>query len=330
MCEKDIHSQKENKTGELIMLCGLPGSGKSHYANLISKENSEIKVFSSDALRKEIFGDENIQGTSEDKEKLFVELHRRIKTWLSEGGTAVYDATNLNKKRRIAFLHELTNIPCYKKCVLFCIPYKECLQNNNKRERVVPEEVIKKMYMNFQPPHESEGWDNMKIIFHKSSSHANYHLDYIEEKWKEIDGFKQENKHHELSLDMHLEETERYLIEKVPEDELLQITGLLHDIGKPFTKTYLNAKGEEDGDCHYYQHHCVGAYESIIHAVFEYSDICINVNDVLDVSNLIYYHMHPYCSWNQSEKAKEKDKELLGNKFFERVMKLHEADVAAH
>jgi hypothetical protein len=49
-----------------------------------------------------------------------------------------------------------------------------------------------------------------------------------------------------------------------------------------------------------------------------------------DVTNMIYYHMHPYLAWKQSEKAKERDKRLLGEKMFNDIMLLHEADLAAH
>ena len=47
-------------------------------------------------------------------------------------------------------------------------------------------------------------------------------------------------------------------------------------------------------------------------------------------ANLIYYHMHPYLSWSQSNKAKNKDKYLIGKQMFSDVMLLHEADVKGH
>ena len=54
------------------MLVGLPGSGKSTIAKKMIEKNPNIKVFSSDSLRKELWGDENKQG---DNSKLFNELH---------------------------------------------------------------------------------------------------------------------------------------------------------------------------------------------------------------------------------------------------------------
>ena len=48
----------------LTVLVGLPGSGKSTYANKIKN----AILCSSDKVREELYGDENIQG---DKQKVF-------------------------------------------------------------------------------------------------------------------------------------------------------------------------------------------------------------------------------------------------------------------
>jgi hypothetical protein len=40
--------------------------------------------------------------------------------------------------------------------------------------------------------------------------------------------------------------------------------------------------------------------------------------------------MKPYLEWKQSGKSKEKDKVLFGDKVFDDVMMLHQADVWAH
>ena len=45
------------------------------------------------------------------------------------------------------------------------------------------------------------------------------------------------------------------------------MAALLHDQGKIMTKSRINSKGEDDGNCHYYQHHCVGAYNSIFYTI---------------------------------------------------------------
>ena len=58
------------------MLVGLPGSGKSNIAKKMKEENPKIQIFSSDELRKELWGNENTQGNNS---VLFKELHNRIK-----------------------------------------------------------------------------------------------------------------------------------------------------------------------------------------------------------------------------------------------------------
>lgn len=82
---------------KFLMLMGISGSGKSTYAKALEK-NCGYKVFSSDVLREELFGNENDQTHNSE---VFEELHRRILKALDAGENCVYDATNLNRKRRL-------------------------------------------------------------------------------------------------------------------------------------------------------------------------------------------------------------------------------------
>lgn len=83
----------------LVMMVGLPASGKSTIAYNLAKENNYI-VFSSDALREELYLDINDQTHNHE---LFVELHKRIKTALKEGNNVIYDACNLSSKGALLF-----------------------------------------------------------------------------------------------------------------------------------------------------------------------------------------------------------------------------------
>lgn len=113
----------------MIMLAGLPGSGKSTVAESIrtSGDNEKYKpvIHSSDGLRKELFGDEATQG---DNNKLFTELHKRIKADLIAGKDVIYDATNISKKLRRQFLNELRNISCTPICLCVMTSYETCLK----------------------------------------------------------------------------------------------------------------------------------------------------------------------------------------------------------
>lgn len=306
------------------MLVGIPGSGKSTWAK---QYGERCGIHSSDSIRGELFGDEGYVCTPEENKKVFELLGDRVKQDLKSGKDVIYDATNLNKKKRIAFLKELKNIPCIKQCILFATDYDICLEQNKERERFVPEAVIKDMYTKFQPPHETEGWDNIGIV---------YNVDFEKYPANKADittkDFDQGNKHHALSLDKHMLSAGDYVSKKT-DDITVKCAAAYHDIGKLKTKS----KGE-DGQCHYYNHHCAGAYDSIFYIAGGYLDLTkksgpdIEYLDdtILEISNLIYYHMHPFMSWRQSEKAKEKDKKIIGEKMFDKIMLIHEADLAAH
>ena len=313
----------------MIMLCGLPGSGKSTFANEIKKSNPlfPIKIHSSDALRQELYGDASQQG---DNSKLFEELHRRIKDDLKAGHDVIYDATNIKSKERVSFLNSLSNIRCKKACIVIATEYDACIRNNHQRMREVPDEVIRRMYLNFTPPHYGEGFDEILYRF-RYLSNGDYNTltrpaYYSLNNFFEIaNAFDQENSHHTLTLGEHCTKCGEYIQQHAPDNFNLLIAALLHDVGKLYTKTRRNAKGKCDGECHYYQHHCCGAYESMFYldnGEFSERDICY-------ISTVIYYHMHPFMSWKQSEKAKKKDENLLG-KWFGDILILHAADLYAH
>lgn len=289
------------------MMVGLPGSGKSTYAEKLSKERSAI-ICSSDKVREDLYGDENSQSNNDEVFKL---LHKRIKELLKAGESVIYDATNINSKRRRAFLSELRSIPCKKICVIMATSLKKCCRQNNSRSRTVPYEVIERMYKNWNTPYWFEGWDEIKVA-------SEYKLPNLIFCWlTDYMDFNQQNPNHTLTLGKHSIEVGDYF----PENSLLRDAGYLHDCGKPFTKSFNNSKGEETNVAHYYQHHCVGAYDSLF---YDYSEGV----DRLDGSILINLHMMPYF-WEKDkeygEKTRLKYKKLWGEELYNNVMKLHEA-----
>jgi predicted kinase len=304
----------ENTSGKptLIMLIGLAGCGKSTFAR---KFHGNIAVHSSDALRAEMFGDENDNSRNNE---LFIELHKRIKNDLRNGKSVVYDATNIKKKLRVAFLREL-NMECNKECIVIAETIDTCLKRNAMRERKVPEEAIYRMRKQFQPPWYSEGWDKISLVIGEATE------DYTLKRFKERD-FDQENEHHRLSLWEHSVAAAEYIATKYPDDSDLFHAAMLHDVGKLDTKTYVNMKGERDGNCHYYDHHCVGAYE----CMFYLKNMHMPEDEILYISNLIYYHMHPFLQWkNMKESKLARVIVNLGNMYND-IMLLHEADKNAH
>ena len=219
----------------LVMMVGLPASGKSTIAYNLAMENNYI-VFSSDALREELYLDINDQTHNHE---LFVELHKRIKTALKEGNNVIYDACNLSSKRRVAFLQELKRIPCRKECIIAATPYEQCLRNNASRDRHVPDYVIERMYKSFDTPYHYEGFDRVSIEYWKGSCNGSllpmsWALDY--------QTYNQDNPHHKLTLGAHCMEAMYWLYgsDWFNHDSISTImkAALIHDCGKPFCKTF--------------------------------------------------------------------------------------------
>ena len=172
------------------MLIGLPGSGKSTWAEQYKNTpGRNIVIHSSDAIREEISGDVNDQSRNH---MIFKILHSRVKNSLLKGIDVIYDATNINSNRRREFLKELKNIECSKQCIVFATPYEKCLINNLNRDRKVPDAVIKRMYMNWNTPGFFEGWD--KILINHGNGTVN-----IKEQFKKTIGFDQDNHHQDMN-----------------------------------------------------------------------------------------------------------------------------------
>lgn len=302
---------------KFFMMCGLVASGKSIRAKKLAKEYNAT-IFSSDALREELFNNVNDQ---EHNQELFVELHRRIKECLKSGKNACYDATNLSYKKRMAFLQELKNIPCEKICVLMATPYEECLKRNALRERKVPEYVIERMYRQFDPPYWYEGWDNIKVEWS-----SNTQFKSITDWLSSAEDFNQDNPYHSLTLDRHSEKTLDYvfIVASGMDDRSIALrnAAVLHDNGKYFCKTFKNSKGDITEHAHYYNHEHVGSYNSLF-----YKMLC----HPLDVAVLVRWHMQPYF-WDKdnNEKLHNKCRELWGEKLYQDIILIHKADNAAH
>lgn len=269
---------------ELIMMVGISYSGKSTYAQSAA-EMIDATIFSSDAIRKELYGDE---GEQKNPSKVFDILHRRIIKHLREGGRAIYDATNLSCKRRMNFLKMLENshIDCEKRVfVILCTP-SVIKQRMEQRERKVPWEVVYRQICQFQMPYYYEGWDEIKVI--KTCDTKNRFED-IHKTITAMHDFNQDNPNHTLTLDNHLNEAFDCAL-RYDYNKNVQRAALYHDIGKIFTKTFTNHKGETTDVAHYYGHEGWSAYYLMLAA----PDVGYTLNNWIRSAVLVQWHMAHY------------------------------------
>ena len=144
----------------LIVLGGLPASGKSTYAEMLV-ESGVFCCVCPDKIRGELYGDESIQGNGK---QVFAIAHERMKQLGQSENNVVFDATNLHANRRKALVKEMRD---YYDIIIFKwfdVAVWECLARNQTRERQVPKEVILNMAKTATVPTIDEDFDYIEII----------------------------------------------------------------------------------------------------------------------------------------------------------------------
>jgi len=141
--------------GRLILMCGLPGSGKSYFCKHNIK--GDFLYVSRDEIRFALLG-ENDEYFSKEKLvfRIFVE---KIAAGLSAGKDVYADATHLSPASRAKLLNCIDDVKEVN-VIYFDIPMWLILRQNRQRSgrAYVPEEQIEKMSASYQPPQKSEGF----------------------------------------------------------------------------------------------------------------------------------------------------------------------------
>lgn len=291
----------------LYYFVGLPGSGKSFRAKELEakliEQGAPCVIISSDVLRGELYGDENCQ---DNPAFIFEEMKKRTIQALKEGVTVIYDATNMNRKKRMVFLRSLpSNVPCKKVCVVVWARLDTCIQRDAQRDRTVGEKVIMKMVKQFQTPWYDEGWDEIQI----QKEQGSYDIESFDMK------IPHDNPHHPNTIWQHslkvVDEVENKQREgelDVKECCLLTKMAIYHDVGKPLTKTFVNNKGEVTEVAHYYDHQNVSAYLVLGMEPYSLDETSQPGKKTLLLSYLVNMHMEPFFS--ESNYFKNMDPEL--------------------
>jgi predicted kinase len=318
---------------KLIILMGLPGSGKSTYAAyLFAKEHAYseagVVIHSSDAIREELFGD---PGSQEDNSRVFEIMHRRTKEALRKGMTVIYDATNISRKARKAAINLASEDDKIEGHIVWA-PINICIERDKKRSRTVGEAVIDKMVRRWQSPWHDEGFDNLYI---HCSNDTFDQVQYISQAAQAM-MIPHDNPHHTLGVAEHCRAAYDKMIELVkdlPAEYFIDFVGkglvtaaYWHDVGKPYTKFYKKNPDTCELDlehAHYYDHHCVGGYMS--YGLFLYDTPLRQAKhqeEACFISWLITNHMEPFFNTKYYQKLDQVLKRCIDL--------LHEADVQAH
>lgn len=285
---------------KLMLLVGPPGCGKTTYATKYIEENPNMIHLSSDSIRKELWGDESIQG---DNNEIFSLMQTRAIDSLNNGLDVIYDATNMTRKDR-SYIIELCPKFVQIEAHVIWAPIETCIERDAARERTVGKAVIDKMLKKFQAPFVDEGIDEIKIIKPDNFDSNQYRATCINAMM-----IPHDNPHHTLNIYDHCVEANRYIFPKITSN-VMDMAAFWHDMGKPYVKAFIDNKGNSCETAHYYQHHCVGAWMSY--------GVCA----LPEVAWLVSVHMDPFMNTKYYRR--------LPAYLKEKIDLLHEADRAAH
>ncbi|RME85796.1 MAG: HD domain-containing protein, partial [Planctomycetota bacterium] len=148
---------KDNTKTEVIMMAGLPGSGKDYW---IKKNMPSLPVISLDQIREEIQ-----HPPSGDQSKVITLAKDRAKDYLRKEQPFIWNATSLKYHLRQPLIQLFTSYQARCRIVYRETLFSQILKQNQSRSRVVPPAVIYEMASEIDMPDLTEAHEVVYSIY---------------------------------------------------------------------------------------------------------------------------------------------------------------------
>ena len=143
--------------GIVVLAIGLPGSGKSTWF-----KRHNIVALSSDMVRSLLFDDVREQRF---QDLVFSNLRSMLKARLIAKRPMNYvDATNLTPQERQHWIKLAKDYNYEVHAVFFDVPLDVCIERHQRRDRVVPEDVMRRMAAKLKAPSFQEGFAKITVV----------------------------------------------------------------------------------------------------------------------------------------------------------------------
>jgi predicted kinase len=159
------HGHKRQPKGTVVLTIGLPGSGKTSWFR-----RRGITPLSSDLLRMMLFDDIAEQRY---QDLVFSTLRYLLRARMIARMPWNYvDATNLSPRERRGWIKMAQEFGYEVQAVFFDVPVEVCTERNQRRGRLVPEDVMQRMAQKLRPPTFDEGFSKITVVRVKKTSKA--------------------------------------------------------------------------------------------------------------------------------------------------------------
>jgi predicted kinase len=143
--------------GVVVLAIGLPGSGKSSWF-----KRHDVVPLSSDMVRTLLFDDVREQRF---QDLVFSNLRSMLKARLIARRPMNYvDATNLTPQERQHWIKLAKDYQYEVHAIFFDVPLDVCIERHERRDRVVPEDVMRRMAAKLKAPTFEEGFAKITVV----------------------------------------------------------------------------------------------------------------------------------------------------------------------
>jgi predicted kinase len=150
-------TQARPPKGIVVLAIGLPGSGKSSWF-----KRHNVVPLSSDMIRSLLFDDVREQRFVD---LVFSNLRSMLKARLIAKRPMNYvDATNLTPQERQHWIKLAKDYNYEVHAVFFDVPLEVCIERHQRRDRVVPEDIMRRMAAKFKAPSFAEGFAKITVV----------------------------------------------------------------------------------------------------------------------------------------------------------------------